>query len=133
MDAQLARGIRICVGLGVALFAAGGLYGWFVESPFPGVEWRIPLHGFADAGALIWLTVIPAAAVVIAPLRTWWALVCWLACVPLVGLVLAAWSFGRGTIWNGGLAEAFSEGLVVSSVGAGTVLMALTMAVVLRG
>jgi hypothetical protein len=50
-----------------------------------------------------------------------------------VGLVLAAWFFGRGVIWNGGLAQAFSVGLVVSSVGAGAVLLALTTAVALRG
>jgi len=133
MDAPSDRGIRICVGLGVALFAAGGLYGWFTEAPSPGVVWRIPLHGFADPGVLIWLTVIPAAIVVIAPLRKQWALVCWLTCVPLVGLVLAAWFWGRGTIWNGGFAEAFSAGLVVSSAGAAAVLMALTTAVALRG
>jgi hypothetical protein len=132
MDAEVARAIRICVGLGVALFAAGGLYGWFVEAAFPGVESRIPLHGFADPGGLIWLAVVPAVLVVVAPLRRWWALMCWLACVPLAGLVIAAWAFGRGAIWNGGVAEAFSEGLVVSSVGAGAVVIALTVAVALR-
>jgi hypothetical protein len=121
-----------CVGLGVALFAAGGVYGWFVESLFAGVESRIPLHGFADPGAVIWLTVIPAALVVIAPFRGRWPLVLWLACLPLVGLVLAAWFYGRGVIWNGGVAEAFSAGLVVSSVGAGAVFMATTLAVALR-
>jgi hypothetical protein len=132
MDAQFVRGVRICVALGVALFAAGGLYGWFVETPFPDWSSRIPLHGFADPGAVIWLTVIPAGVAVIAPFRANWPLVLWLTCVPLVGLVLAAWTHGRGGMWNGGVADEFSVGLIISSVGAGAVAIALTSAVALR-
>jgi len=124
------RRVRISVGLGVALFAAGGLFGWWVERPFPDWESRIPLHvGFEDLGALIWLAVLPAAVVVIAPMRSQWPLVLWPACVPLVGLVVSAWVAGRDVVVY---ADAFSAGLVVSSVGAFAVLLALSMAVALR-
>ena len=95
MDPQFIRGVRICVGLGVASFAAGGLHGWFVEMPSPSFESRIALHGFADPGGVIWLAVVPAALAVFTPLRGWWALVVWPTCVPLVGLILAALTFGR--------------------------------------
>jgi hypothetical protein len=35
-------------------------------------------------------------------------------------------------MWNGGVADAFSVGLIISTVGAGAVAMALTIAVALR-
>jgi hypothetical protein len=54
------------------------------------VKSRIPLHGFADPGAVVWLTVRPATLAAIAPFRAKWPLILWLTCVPLVGLVLAA-------------------------------------------
>ncbi len=132
MDAQLVRAVRISVALGVALFAAGGLYGWFVETPFPDWSTRIPLHGFADPGAVVWLTVIPAGLAVVVPFRAMWPVAAWLTCIPLVGLVLAAWAYGRGGMWDGGVADEFSAGLIVSSIGAGAVAMALTVALVLR-
>ena len=129
MDEYFVPRIRIGVGLGVALFVAGGLYGWFVEEF---VDVRIPLQGFADPGTIIWLLVVPAALAAIAPLHGKWPLLLWFAGLPLAGLVLSAWTFGRGVSWNGGFADTFSAGLIVSSVGAGAVFAALTLALALR-